>query len=76
MSGLFTKTASESKTIISALVVLVASILGLLGFSLTPEDQAVLVGIITSLITAAGAIAAIIGRVKATKQITRKADVI
>lgn len=75
MSNIFTKAPHESKTIIAAVVTLLASILGLMGFTLTPEDQAVIVGIITSLITAAGAIAAIIGRVKATKQITRKGDI-
>lgn len=75
MSGIFTKTAFESKTIIAAIVTLVASILALLGYTFTPEDQAVIVGIVTSLVTFAGAIAAIIGRIRATKAITRKGDI-
>ena len=75
MSGIFTKGPLESKTIIAAIVTLVASILALLGYTFTPEDQAVVVGLVTSLVTAVGAVAAIVGRIKATKQITRKGDI-
>ena len=75
MSDIFTKGPFESKTIIAAIVTLAASILALLGYTFTPEDQAVIVGIGTSLVTALGAALAIYGRVKATKQITRKGDV-
>lgn len=74
MSNIFTKAPYESKTIIAAVVTLLASLLAILGYTFTPEDQAVIVGVVTSLVTAMGAVAAIIGRVKATKAITRKGD--
>lgn len=69
MSNIFTKSVFESKTIIAAFVTLLASILSLLGYTFTPEDQAVIVGFVAALVTTAGSIAAIVGRIKATKRI-------
>ena len=74
MSNIFTKSAIESKTIVAAFVTVLASVLSLLGYSIGTEDQAMIVGIVTSLVTAVGGALAIYGRVKATKAITRTGE--
>lgn len=71
MSDLFTKTLLESKTIVSALVTLGASALALAGYTFTPEDQAVVIGLVAAVVTGVGSVASIYGRIKATKVITR-----
>lgn len=71
------KSAAGSLTIISALVVVVAQILQLWGYTLSEEDQAalstVLQGIFTvgmTIVSLVGAAGAIWGRVRATRPIT------
>ena len=71
------KSAVGSVSIVSAVVVLITQVALLLGYSLTDSDQQVLRDLInngvltvTTLISMGGAIGAIWGRWKATKQIT------
>lgn len=75
-----TKPALASLTIISSLVAVGAQAVKLaFGMTITPADQAVIIGygqqaveIGTTLVTVAGGIGAIWGRMRATKQITTK----
>lgn len=71
MSDLFTKSPFESKTVVAATVTLVASALGIAGYTFTPEDQAVIIGLGTAIVTGIGAAVSIYGRIKATKFISR-----
>lgn len=71
------KSAAGSVTIISAVVVLLAQLAQLIGYTISPTDQAVLVNliesgvtIVTTVVSIIGAIGAIWGRVRATRQIT------
>lgn len=71
------KSAVGSVSIVSAIVVLITQVALLLGYSLTDSDQQVLkdiinngVIIITTVISMCGAVGAIWGRIRATKQIT------
>jgi hypothetical protein len=75
-----TKPALASLTIISAGVAVIAQGVKLaFGYTITPADQAIIVNygqqaveIGTTLVTVAGGLGAIWGRVRATKQITTK----
>lgn len=75
-----TKPALASLTIISSLVAVAAQGVKLaFGMTITPADQAIIVSygqqaveIGTTLVTMAGAVGAIWGRMRATKQITTK----
>lgn len=63
------KSVLESKTIWGGIVALAAGGLGVLHYSITPADQASLVGLLTSLATGVGSALAIYGRVVASKKI-------
>jgi hypothetical protein len=75
-----TKPALASLTIISSIVAVAAQGVKLaFGYDVAPADQAIIVGygqqaveIGTTLVTVAGGLGAIWGRVRATKQITTK----
>lgn len=64
-----TKPALASKTVISSLIVVLASIASMFGYSVSPDDQSVLGGLVFSVITALGGIGAIYGRVTAKEVI-------
>jgi len=58
-----------SKTIWSAAIAVAASIAGLAGIDLTGAEQGTLVDSILQVVSAGGAVAAIVGRVAATKRL-------
>lgn len=64
-----TKPFLKSTTIWGALLAILASGLGLLGYTVTPADQVEAVAIGTSLVSAIGGAIALYGRIKATKRI-------
>ena len=59
----------QSKTVWSGIVVLVAVVLGQLGFTVDAATQGEIVDTLLAIITAVAGIVAIVGRIKATKQI-------
>lgn len=63
------KNAFASRTVISAIIVLVAAIVNLFGYTVNPETQTELIEVVMTIITAAGAMTAIYFRVIATKKI-------
>jgi len=58
-----------SRTFWGALTAVLAGILGLFGYVLSPEDANALIDLIAGLAAAAGGLLAIFGRVKASKRI-------
>lgn len=71
------KSAAGSITIISAVVVILAQLAQAVGYTISEDDQQALVTIInsgliviTTTVSMIGAIGAIVGRVRATRQIT------
>lgn len=64
-----TKSLLASRTVWGALLAILASGLGLLGYTVTPADQVEAVAIGTSLVSAIGGAIALYGRIKATKRI-------
>ena len=63
------KSIFASKTFWGGAIALLAGILGFFGYSLLPDDQAVLVDGGTAAAAAVGGVIAIWGRVKASKKI-------
>lgn len=59
----------ESKAIWGGLIAFGAGVAGLIGYSVSPEDQAQLVELITGGVGVFGALVAIYGRIKASKKI-------
>lgn len=59
----------QSKTIWGGLIAVIVPLLTLAGFEITPEDQAAFGDAVTAIVTAAGGILAIYGRVVASKEI-------
>ena len=59
----------QSKTVWGALAALVASALGLIGYSYSAEDQAQTIELIGGIAAGIGGFAALYGRIKATKQV-------
>lgn len=59
----------KSATVIAAIVTLIAVIAGGFGFEVSDEEQAVAVEQTTTIVAAIGAIIALIGRIRARKQI-------
>lgn len=64
-----TKGLFASKTVWGGIIVVIAAIAGLFGYSITAEDQTAIVGYIESAATIAGGILVIWGRITATKRI-------
>jgi hypothetical protein len=58
-----------SKAVWGGVIAVVASLLGIWGYSVTPADQASIVELVTSVVAAIGGVIAIVGRVMATKKI-------
>lgn len=63
-----------SKTIWGGIVAAAAAVLGILGVTVSPEDQAQLVDTITLVAAGIGGVVAIIGRLTAKQQIGSKPD--
>lgn len=63
------KSVFASKTVVSACIILIAAIVNICGYTVTPETQTELINVVMTIITAAGALAAIYFRVIATKRI-------
>ena len=67
------KAPLSSKTIIASIITLAVSLLAMLGYTISPEEQDIIIGAVSAVITSATAIWAIAARVRATKVIrTRK----
>lgn len=64
-----TKSVWSSKAVWGGLIAVVASVLGIWGYSVTPADQASIVELLTSVAAAIGGGIAIWGRVVASKKI-------
>jgi len=64
-----TKSAFKSRTIIGGAVALLAGAAGVFDWSVSPADQADLTTAIIGLVSSVGGIAAIVGRVRATRRI-------
>ena len=64
------KSILESKTIWGGLVALVAGVVGIWGYSISPEDQTSLVALVTGIPSLVGGAFAIYGRIVASKQVT------
>lgn len=64
-----TKGIFASKTIWGGIIVVIAAVAGLLGYSISAEDQSALVGYIDNAVVIAGGLLAIWGRITATKKI-------
>ena len=64
-----TKSFLTSKTIWGGLLAIAAPAIGILGYTITPADQAAIVAVATSLASAVGGALTIWGRIKATKRI-------
>ena len=63
------KSKSQSQTIVAAVVVIAASLLGIGGYIVEPDDQENIIQLVTAIVTAAGGLAAYFGRIKATKKV-------
>jgi len=64
-----TKSILASKTIWGAGIALLGAGVNVLGYTVTPVDQAQIVEAVSALMTASGSLLAVVGRVKATKAI-------
>jgi hypothetical protein len=64
-----TKGIFASKTVWGGIIVVIAAIAGLFGYTISAEDQTALVGYIESAATIAGGLLVIWGRITATKRI-------
>jgi hypothetical protein len=65
-----TKALIESKTFWAALIVVLAGLAGIGGYTLAEADQANLSELIVGIVASIGGVAAIIGRWVASKQVT------
>lgn len=63
------KSLLASKTFWGAALAVISALLGLVGYTFGPEEQAALIELATTIGTAVGGILAMYGRVKATKAI-------
>ena len=66
-----TKSPVASLTIWGAFIAAIPAIFALLGFDLSPEDAAGIQGNADAIVTSAGSLIAIYGRVKARTRLTR-----
>lgn len=64
-----TKSVWASKTVWGGIVAFVASIAGIWGYAIAPEEQAVIVDAACSVAAGMGAAVAILGRVTASKRV-------
>lgn len=69
------KTMIQSKTVMGGFIAILASLANLIGYSVSPGEQASLVEAIISAAGALGGMWAVIGRVVATKRISGVAEV-
>ena len=67
MSG--TKAWYESKGVWGGVVAVAVIVMGVFGYTITPEDQEKVVLALTAIGAAAGSIVSVVGRYKATKRI-------
>lgn len=67
-----TKYFLTSKGVWGGIIAVVAGIAGLLGYVVSPEDQASLEALVAGIVSAVGGIVAIYGRIKATQKVTVK----
>lgn len=63
------KSALASKAVWGGIIAVVAGIVGLWGYSVSPADQASIVDAVSSIAAGVGGAIAIIGRILATKKI-------
>ncbi|MAM87548.1 MAG: hypothetical protein CME36_09620 [unclassified Hahellaceae] len=63
------KPKHHSQTIIAAVVVILASLAGIGGYIVEPDEQESIIQLVTAIVTAAGGLAAYFGRIKATKKV-------
>lgn len=63
------KSIFRSKTFWGGITAILAPLLGMVGYSVTPADMAEIVTLVTAILSAGGGILAIFGRIKATKRI-------
>jgi protein-S-isoprenylcysteine O-methyltransferase Ste14 len=64
-----TKSIFSSKTVWGGVLVVVAAIAGMFGYTISADDQASLAGTIENIVLAVGGLLAIWGRITATKRI-------
>jgi len=64
-----TKSIFVSRTVISAIVVLVAAVINLFGYNIDAKNQTELIELIMTIITAVGALITIYFRIIATKKL-------
>lgn len=63
------KSVFASKGVWGGLIAVAAGLLAVLGYSISPADQALLVNLVAGVVSTIGGILAIIGRIRATKRI-------
>lgn len=63
------KSLFASKGVMGGVVAALAGVVGVFGYTITPEDQAALITLIPSIVAIVGGIVAMYGRIKATKKI-------
>lgn len=63
------KTVLASKTVWAGIVTILASLVGLMGYTIAADDQANLATLATQAVTVVSGIVTIIGRVTATKRL-------
>lgn len=61
----------QSKTIWGGIITVLAVVLGAFGYTLTGDDQSLLVDIVSTIVGAIGGLLAIYGRVKASKKVSK-----
>lgn len=64
-----TKSLLASKTVWGGLLVVIAAVAGLFGYTFSAEDQASVAAMIENIVLAIGGLLAIYGRITATKRI-------
>lgn len=64
-----TKSWYQSKSALGAIVAVVAMVAGFIGYQVTPEAQAQIVGMVFDAVALVGAVVALFGRITATKRI-------
>lgn len=64
-----TKSMFASKTIWGGIIIVLAAVAGLLGYSIAPDDQAAIASYIDNMVMTVGGLLVIWGRITATKKI-------
>lgn len=61
----------QSRAVLSGIVAVIAGVLGLLGYSMTPEDQESMITLVSAIGAVLSGSTAVYYRIKATKQIRK-----